>query len=128
MKLTNLVDSALANSGRLAPEQVRAVETEGLVDTGAVRSVIPARLAHQLGLRTCDRQVAQFANRQKEEVDLVEGLRFEIMHRRSSDDALVLGDEVLIGQTLLDKMDLPVDCTQRRLLPAHPDYPINIVK
>jgi hypothetical protein len=29
----------------------------------------------------------------------------KIMQRRSSDDALILGDEILIGQTLLEKMD-----------------------
>lgn len=61
---------------------------------------------------------------------IAEGLRFEIMHRRSSDDALVVGDEVLIGQTLLEKMDLLVDCANRRVIPnpAHPDVAVNKLK
>jgi hypothetical protein len=58
---------------------------------------------------------------------LGDGLRFELMNRRSGDEALVLGDEVLIGQTLLEKMDLMVDCKERRLVPnpAHPDVPVS---
>ena len=41
-------------------------------------------------------------------------------------DALVLGDTLLIGQTVLEKMDLHVDCSQQRLLPnpEHPDQPV----
>jgi hypothetical protein len=52
------------------------------------------------------------------------------LHRRTSDDALVLGDEVLIGQTLLEKMDLLVDCPNQRIIPnpAHPDVAVNKLK
>jgi len=41
---------------------------------------------------------------------------------------LILGDEVLIGQTLLEKMDLLVDFTRQRLVPAHPEGPVNKLK
>ena len=45
-------------------------------------------------------------------------------------EALVLGDEVLIGQTVLEKLDLLADCVHRRLVPnpAHPDQPVSNVK
>ena len=66
--------------------------------------------------------------RQAVHVGLADGVRFEIMDRRSSDDALILGDEVLIGQTLLEKMDLLVDCTRQRLVPAHQEGPVNKLK
>jgi hypothetical protein len=59
---------------------------------------------------------------------MAEGVRFEIMDRSSSDDAFVLGDEVLIGQTILEKMDLLVDCARQQLVPAHPEGPINKLK
>ena len=87
VKLTNAVAATLAAASTLSPENVRVLETEGLVDTRAVRSVLPAY----------DRQIAQYANRQKEEVDLVDGVRFEIMNRRSSEEALLFGDEVFRG-------------------------------
>lgn len=46
------------------------------------------------------------------------------------EEALVLGDEVLIGQTVLEKLDLHADCANQRLLPnpAHPDQPATKVK
>jgi hypothetical protein len=48
------------------------------------------------------------------------------MSRNSIDDALILGDEVLIGQTVLEKLDLLADCPNQRLVPnpAHPDQPV----
>ena len=66
----------------------------------------------------------------QEEVDVTEPVVVEIMGRHTSEEALVLGDEVLIGQTVLEKMDLHVDGRERRLLPnpAHPDQPVLKVK
>ena len=109
-------------------EKVRVIEADAMVDTGAVRSCIPASLLEQLGLRPYDRVTVELADGRKSEVGLADGVRFEIMERRSSDDALILGDEVLIGQTLLEKMDLLVDCTRQRLVPAHPEGPVNKLK
>ena len=55
---------------------------------------------------------------------------FEILTRETEEDAYVLGDEVLIGQTVLEVMDLLVDCHRRRVVPnpAHPDQPVSKVK
>ena len=41
-------------------------------------------------------------------------------------DALMTGNEVLIGQMVLEATDMQVDCTKRRLIPnpAHPDGPV----
>ena len=63
-------------------------------------------------------------------VDVTEPINIEIEGRGTSDDPLVLGNEVLIGQTVLEKTDLLVDCTNRRLIanPAHPDQPVLKVK
>ena len=128
VRLLNVADASAAAEGRLPLEQVRAVETDALVDTGAVRSCIPASLLERLGLKPYDRMTVELADGRKTEVGLVDGVRFEIMQRRSSDEALILGDEVLIGQTVLEKMDLLVDCARQCLVPAHPEGPINKVK
>jgi len=128
VRLLNVADASAAAEGRLPPEQVRTVETDALVDTGAVRSCIPASLLERLGLKPYDRMTVELADGRKTEVGLVDGVRFEIMQRRSSDEALILGDEVLIGQTVLEKMDLLVDCARQCLVPAHPEGPINKVK
>lgn len=128
VRLFNSADANAAAEGRLAPERVRVVEADAMVDTGAVRSCIPAPLLAQLGLAPYDRVTVEMADGRKSDVGIADGVRFEIMQRRSSDDALILGDEVLIGQTLLEKMDLLVDCARQRLVPAHPDGPVNKLK
>ena len=117
VKITNVSDATLAIEGKLKPGKVRAYETEAMVDTGAVRSVIPLQVLRKLGLPTFGRQVVEYADGRKEAVDLAKGVGFEIMDRDTSDDALVLGDEVLIGQTVLEKMDLLVDCANHRVMP-----------
>jgi clan AA aspartic protease len=128
VKVFNSADANAAAEGRLATEKVRMIEADAMVDTGAVRSCVPASLLEQLGIRPYDQVTVELADGRKSDVGLADGVRFEIMERRSSDDALILGDEVLIGQTLLEKMDLLVDCTRRRLVPAHPEGPVNKLK
>lgn len=128
VRLTNSADAQAAQAGKLPADQIRSLEADALVDTGAVRSCVPQPLLEQLGLRPFDDVTVELADGRKRQVGIVDGIRFEIMQRRSSDDALILGDEVLIGQTLLEKMDLLVDCSRQRLVPAHPEGPISKVK
>jgi clan AA aspartic protease len=128
VKMSNVADQAAVAAGQLSPGQVRNVEADAMVDTGAVRSCIPAPLLERLGIKPYDQVTVELADGRKNEVGIADGVRFEIMQRRSSDDALILGDEVLIGQTLLEKMDLLVDCTRQRLVPAHPGGPVNKLK
>lgn len=130
VRITNSADAQAAQAGKLPPEKVRSVEADALVDTGAVRPCIPAPLVQQLGVVPFALSLVEYADGRKESVGLVDGLRFEIMNRPSSDEALILGDEVLIGQTLLEKMDLLVDCQRHRLVanPAHPDVVVSKVK
>jgi hypothetical protein len=130
VKLSNVSDYAAVAAGKLRVADARVIEADALVDTGAVRSCVPQPLLDRLGLQALDHSVVEYANGQKEAVGVAYGVMFDILDRRSSDDALVLGDEVMIGQTLLEKMDLLVDCSNRRLIanPAHPDVAVNKLK
>jgi len=78
-----------------------------------------------LGQRT-----AEYADGRTETVDVTGPLVVEIDGPDTIEEALILGDEVLIGQTVLEKLDLFVDSCRRRLVPnpAHPDQPITTVK
>ena len=122
IKLTNAVDAGLAKRGQLAPEQVRFVETEGIVDTGAVMSVLPASLCQSLGLEIVGEVEAWVANDNPETDEpgrypQTEGVVIEIAGRLTYDDMLVMGSVVLIGQTVLEKLDLWVDCRGQRITP-----------
>lgn len=92
--------------------------------------VLPPFLVDKLGLGRPFRQVAEDADGRREGVDVTEPVLFEIAGRKVFEECLVLGDEVLIGQTALEKTDLHVDCRARRLLPNpdHPHQPVVKVK
>lgn len=129
VKLTNAIDEALVSRGMLAPHLLRECETEALVDTGATYLVIPAELVQKLGLRIRGRQKAKYADGREEMVGVTEALLIECEGRQTTEDALVTGDAVLIGQVVLEKLDLLVDCKNQRLIsnPAHPDYPVTYI-
>jgi clan AA aspartic protease len=125
--LTNALDEQLFRCKKSA---VRRYEADALIDTGAVRSVIPAQVMEKLGVLTRGKRVAEYADGRKETVGITGPIIFDILGRDTLEEALVLGDEVLIGQTVLEKLDLLADCANRRLIPnpAHPDQPVTKVK
>jgi clan AA aspartic protease len=126
VKLTNAIDEALVHRGILNPNLLRVCEIEALIDTGAVRTVLPAAIAEELGLRIRGQQIAQFANGTEESVGLTEPVIIEIDGRETTEAILVTGNMVLIGQTVLETLDLWVDCKNQRLIPnpEHPDHAI----
>ena len=130
VKLTNAIDEALARRGQLAADQVRVYETQALVDTGAVRPVLPVHVVQHLGLAIRGQRVAEYADGRKEAVGVTEPLVIELEGRDTLEEAVVLGDEAIIGQTVLEKLDLFVDCVNQRVVPnpAHPDQPVSKVK
>ena len=130
VRLTNAVDDERARAGEIPPDAVRTYDADALVDTGAVRSVVPAHVRERLGLRVRGQRVAEYAVGRKDTVDVTGPIVFEVLGRDTLEEALVLGDEVLIGQTVLGKLDLLADSQGRRLVPnpAHPDQPVTKVK
>ena len=54
----------------------------------------------------------------------------ECQGRETIVEALVVGNEVLIGQVVLEQIDLLIDCRNQQLIPnpKHPDYPVAIIK
>lgn len=130
VRLTNATDEALARRGQLPESAIKSIEADALVDTGAASSVIPAHIMQQLGIAPRGRRVTEYADGRKDEVDITESLVFEIQGRDTLDEALILGNEVLVGQTILEKLDYLADCRNGRLIPnpAHPDGPVSVVK
>ena len=106
VRLTNASDEALARRGQLPRDQVRSCEADALVDTGAVSLVMPAQLMQQIGLMARDERVVTYADGRTERVEVTEPVIVQVDGRTTSGDALVLGDEVLIGQTVLEVLDL----------------------
>ena len=124
--LRNAREVVLARLGHLASEQVHSYTVEALVDTGATRLTIPAFVADQLGMIRLGHTDAEYADGRGEEVETTEGVLVEILGRTVIRDAMVLGTQVLIGVTVLEDLDLLVDCKRQRVIPPphRPDQPV----
>ena len=116
--------------GKMDRKDVRTYEADAMVDTGAVRSIIPVHVFEKLGLQARGHRAAEYADGRVETVEVTGPLLFEVMGRDTMEEALVLGDAVLVGHTALEKLDLWADCAGQRLIPnpAHPDQPVSKVK
>lgn len=130
VKLTNSYDESRRQRGEISKDEVRRYEADGLVDTGAVSSVIPVNVMKILGLLSRGERVAEYADGRRDIVELTEPIIFDIIGRETEEGAMVLGDEVIIGQTILEVLDLLVDCNTRKVIPnpAHPDQPVVKIK
>jgi clan AA aspartic protease len=130
VRLINAADVSLALAKQLPGGQIRTYAANAMVDTGAVCTVIPQHVVEQLGLPVVGQRVATMADGTRSTVDVVAPIQIEILGRSTFEEALVLGDEVLIGQTVLEKTDLLVDCANAKIVPnpAHPDQPITKLK
>ena len=115
--LTNHREEVMARLGQLALEQVHRYEAEALIDTGAVRSTIPAAVAERLGLFRLRKTDAKYADGRVEEVDMTEAVTVEILGRETEMNPMILGEQILLGVLVLEGLDLMVDCNRNRLVP-----------
>jgi clan AA aspartic protease len=130
VKLSNSYDESRRQRGEISQDAVRQYEANALIDTGAVPSVISANVVKILALLPLGQRVAEYADGRKHIVELTEPVSFNIIGRETEEGAMVLGDEVIIGQTILEVLDLQVDCRNQKLIPnpAHPDQPVVKIK
>jgi len=128
IKITNALDIGNARSGMLPAGQIRALELDALVDTGATLLALPEDAVDRLGLLQMDIRKVRLADGTLREVALVGDLRVEILGRVMTCDALVMpaGSTPLIGQMQLEALDLLVDAKSRQATvnPASPDTPL----
>jgi clan AA aspartic protease len=126
--MANAADEENVARGILRPEEVRRVEVDALVDTGATGLVLPLDLVERLGVRELRRVEVGLADGSKRSVAVVTGLSIEILGRGMVCDAFVMpaGSTPLIGQIQLEWLDLVVDPSSRDVManPAHPDGPL----
>ncbi len=125
IKIINATDEGLFRRGKLAKDRIRSVEVEAVIDTGATTCVLTPEIAQRLGLEIIRQERAFYANEYGENVDIAEPVIFEFMTRRCAEEPFVMGNEVLIGQIPLERMDLVVDCNRQQVIPnpKHPDRP-----
>jgi clan AA aspartic protease len=126
--LTNSYDEEDVTRGHRKTADVRSIEIEALVDTGATMMVLPADAVSRLGLLPAGYRKVRYADGRVAEVPWVSGIRITILGRDTVINALVeaAGTTPLLGQIPLEELDLLVDPKSRelRVNPASPDAPL----
>jgi clan AA aspartic protease len=119
LKLTNLFNK-------------QHIEIEALVDTGATFMCVTEEIALQLGFDTTEvsRQVVTLADGHQRKVPKIAPIEIEFENRSYVTEAVVLGNEPLLGVIPMEAMDLIVSPRLQMLTvnPQHPNYPVALVK
>ena len=109
---------------------MRPVQVQALVDTGAITLCIPEHVRIQLDLQELERREVTVANGKKEVVPYVGPVKIACLGRSCYGGALVLGDRVLLGAVPMEDMDLVVSPSRGTITvnPKSPNIPSALVK
>jgi len=122
--LENKDDRTLYKKGFIKKEQVRQIEIDALVDTGAVMILLPQDIVEQLGLEVFDKKIVTLANEERIELSMAGDMLLTICGRKMITDCLVGPPlcEPLIGQLVLERLDLVLN-PLKRTITVNPESP-----
>jgi clan AA aspartic protease len=116
VKFTNLLDPS------------KSVEVDAVIDTGATMVVLPQDLVDELGLKKIRETRVRYANNSTDSKSIYGVVTIEIQGRTGNFDILAeaVGSQPLIGQVVLEVLDLVVDPRKRVITsnPLSPDMPM----
>ena len=122
--LSNNQDLTRLADGRIVVDQMRQQEQELIVDTVARAVGLPLSIIEQLGLPPTRKVTVTLSDGSRQERQLYGELRVQVGDRDYvfSCVAKPEGAPLLIGQIVLEALDLVVDCGRQRLIP-NPEAP-----
>jgi predicted aspartyl protease len=127
-ELENVVDRVNWEDGRIEESEIRSYKLDATVDMGAVMLVLPQNVVEKLGLKNRRTVIVSYADERKEERPVAGPLTIRLGDRFMTTDCIVGPplSEPLVGQIVLEELDLLADCTNRKLIarPESPDYPL----
>lgn len=108
------------------------VQINALVDTGVTFMCVTEEIALQLGfdITEVSQQVVTLADGHQRKVPKIAPIEIAFENRTYVTEAVVLGNEPLLGVIPLEAMDIVVDPRRQALIvnPQHPNYPVALVK
>ncbi len=106
----------------------KSIEIEAAIDTGATMSVLPMDLIQKLGLEKIDEVNVRYADNSVRRKEVYGSIILEIAGRKAVFDVLAEneGAQPLIGQIVLERLDLIIEPTTRKVIPnpKSPDAPM----
>lgn len=112
VKITNLFNST------------KTIEVDAVIDTGATMLVLPKELVDNLGLKKIREVKVKYANNKTESKSIYGVVTIEIKGRIGNFDVLAEeeGSQPLVGQVVLEILDLVIDPCSRKIIP-NPNSP-----
>jgi hypothetical protein len=118
IKVVNWDDLALQAAGA-RKDKPRALETNAIVDTGAVKLYLKSAIIHELGLRPVGEVRSRTMSNRSELRTVFSPVALEIQGRTGRFDVVEIPDSLpnIIGQIPLEDLDWVVDCRNQKLIP-----------
>jgi hypothetical protein len=128
--LANYEDMLRAKAALISSDQVRRVRVRGVVDSHAMRLVIPASVARQLGTDISSMTKVRYADGRTAQRPIASNVHLAYGGREGVFSAVVEPDRdsALIGLIVMGDLDLLVDCSTQRLAPRDPNQIISEVE
>ncbi len=128
IQLENTNDRGAFNRGFIDESEIRSLEIDAVADTGAMMLALPEDVVDQLGLSQVDSIIARYADGRRETLPVAGPLMIQIGDRSMTTECIIVpaGADALIGQLVMERLDLIPDCTHQRLTPRpeSPDRPL----
>jgi clan AA aspartic protease len=125
VQLTNYSDKLLSNNLDKKNNDIRTYSMDALIDTGSVMFLLPQDICEKLGLNIMNKFVVTYADERKEERNVAGMVEITLCERTMVTDCIVgpPNCEPLIGQLILERLDLIVDPNRQTIHPR-PESPI----
>ena len=106
----------------------KSIEVEAVIDTGATMIVLPKNLVETPCLKKVEDVKVKYADGSVEEKEVYGVVKVELMGRVGNFDVLAEdeGAQPLIGQIVLERLDLIIEPSTKRLIPnpRSPEMPM----
>jgi clan AA aspartic protease len=116
VKIANLLD------------KTKTIEIEAIVDTGATMLALPVDMVNKLGLEKIEEVKVKYANGYVETKRIYGAVRLELKGRVGIFDVLAENEDSqpLIGQIVLERLDLVIEPSMRKIIPnpRSPEMPM----
>ena len=128
VELENAGDLELVRKGFLKEIDVRRTTVSAVADTGAVMLALPEEVVQLLGVEVVGSGPVAYADGRRGELPIAGPLTVHIGDRWTFARCVVTppGTEALVGQIIMEELDLVADCRNRTLgpRPEAPDAPV----
>jgi clan AA aspartic protease len=118
IELVNAGEIFLAQKGYIKPTEVKRMNVNALVDTGASTLTINENIKIQLDLIELDEREVILADGSRQKLPIVGPIEIRFENRKTTTSAVVVpgADKILLGVIPIEDMDILIDARQEKLI------------